>query len=264
FKPDGVITTGGFVAGPVAIAGLLSRIPCFLHESNSFPGLTTRYLAPYHRRVFISFDQTKQYLKGARLTNHGIPLMQNADKSEINLGDLGLELGRKTLLITGGSQGSLALNKVISLALPRLLELGWQVIWQTGKTSYQQFSRLHDTTRGLFMFDFHPQLRQMMNSATLAITRAGAMTIAELEAAHLPAILIPLPSAAENHQYYNARAQEDKGLARLLKQSDLNPDTLVEMIQKLDLTAMQTSLKALPPNGATQMIINDILQTYKE
>lgn len=258
-QADAVITTGGFVAGPVAIAGLINQLPCYLHESNSYPGLTTRCLARYHTCVFVSFEQTRLYLQNAKLTNHGIPLMKNSESSSIKHEDLGLEPSLKTILITGGSQGSLAINKVISSILKQLLDSGWQVIWQTGGTTYQEFTKIHNGTPGLFMFDFHPGLKQMMNLADLAITRAGAMTIAELEATQLPAILIPLPTAAENHQYFNAIAQQQKGCASLLKQSDLNSSTLLSTIEALDLASMKQKLMALPPNHVTGLIIDDIL-----
>jgi UDP-N-acetylglucosamine--N-acetylmuramyl-(pentapeptide) pyrophosphoryl-undecaprenol N-acetylglucosamine transferase len=95
----------------------------------------------------------------------------------------------------------------------------------------------------------------------LAITRAGALTIAELEANHLPAILIPLPTAAENHQYYNALAQQEKGVAILLEQSKLTPFSLVENIKKIteNLEIYRNKLAALPPNEAAQKIVNYIL-----
>ncbi|MEN6445727.1 MAG: undecaprenyldiphospho-muramoylpentapeptide beta-N-acetylglucosaminyltransferase [Candidatus Cloacimonas sp.] len=263
-KPQAVICTGGFVSGPAAIAAAYLKIPLFFHESNSFPGLVTRKMAKKADIIFISFENTHKYLIQAKLVNYGIPLRKtNLDNNlrPFDLNTLGLNDDIPTIIVSGGSQGSVAINKVVSLALPSILSLGYQVIWQTGKISYEQFTAKHKGTQGLFLFDFSPDLPRMLSRCQLAVTRAGAMTIAELEENRLPAILIPLPTAAENHQYYNALAQQDKGVAVLLKQSELTPSTLVENIQKVsaDLDNYLKRFAALPPNQAAEKIVKHIL-----
>lgn len=263
-KIDGVITTGGFVAGPVAIAAISLKIPCFLHESNSYPGLTTRYLAKSLSRLYISFEDTRKHLKTGKLRNFGIPTLKHSESSAFDLTEIGFEKGRKTLLVTGGSQGSLAINNVIASAITVLLEDDWQVLWQTGRRSYAEFYPRNKARKGLYVFDFHPRLAAMMRISDLAITRAGAMTIAELEDARLPAIMIPLPSAADNHQYHNALAQKHKGVAELLSQSDLGAQTLLAMIHDIDLNKMKEKLDELPENTAVIDITQDILNYYKE
>lgn len=261
---DGVFTTGGFVAGPVALAAISLKIPCFQHESNSYPGLTTRHLARYLSRLYISFEDTRKYLKKGKLKNFGIPILKQTKHQAFNLSDIGFEKGKKTLLITGGSQGSLAINSMVASVITVLLEDDWQVLWQTGRSTYAEFYTQHKDREGLYLFDFHPQLAAMMRISDLAITRAGAMTIAELEDARLPAILIPLPSAADNHQYYNALAQKHKGVAELLLQSEMGAQTLLALIKKLSLPNMKEKLDTLPENTAVFDIIKDILNFYKE
>ncbi|HOA29124.1 MAG: undecaprenyldiphospho-muramoylpentapeptide beta-N-acetylglucosaminyltransferase [Candidatus Cloacimonetes bacterium] len=260
---DGVITTGGFVSGPVALAAISRKLPCFLHESNSYPGLTTRYLAKQLTRIYISFEDSRRYLPLNKLRNFGIPIVRKDPGIDISLSDIGLKEGKRTLLITGGSQGSLAINEAVSGILNELLEKDWQVIWQTGSHSYQRFSTLHKDTPGLYLFDFSPHLASMMLKASLAITRAGALTIAELEAAKLPAILIPLPTAAENHQYYNALAQKNKGIAELIVQKDLSPQNLLQSISTADTWINDRAMQAVPENNASRDIINDVLSFYK-
>lgn len=259
---DGVITTGGFVAGPVALAALKLGIPSFLHESNSYPGLTTRHLAKHLKRFYISFEETRKYLPRVEAINYGIPIIQR-EKADFRLSDIGLADGKDTLLISGGSQGSVALNKVISAALPKLLAQGWQIIWQTGANSYQQYKDLHKDTPGLYLFDFSPLLAEMMKAAKLAITRAGALTIAELEAAKLPAILIPLPTAAENHQYHNALAQKHKGIATLIEQKDFDTHKLLDTLNNVASWLDTQKLNALGENTAARDITQDILNTYQ-
>ena len=262
-KIDGVITTGGFVAGPVALASILLKIPCFLHESNSYPGLTTRHLRKRLSRLYISFDESLAHLSGADTRNLGIPIKAKL-KQDFALEEIGLSSGKKTLLVTGGSQGSLAINTVISGCVPALLDEGWQIIWQTGKSSYSKFVKIHNNMAGLHIFDFSSKLESMMYASDLAITRAGAMTIAELEASRTPAILIPLPSSAGNHQYYNALAQEKKGIAQLVLQKDMSPEKIMQRIRTIDLESMHNRLAGIAPNRAAQDIVTDILDCIKE
>lgn len=262
--PDAVIVTGGFVSGPTAIAAVLSRTICFLHESNSYPGLTTRMLAPYLTRIYISFEDTRKYLPMNKLRNFGIPLKEKNDTQVVDYQQLGLQEGAKTLLITGGSQGSLAINEAISQITPSLLESGWQIIWQTGAITYEKFNVQYKETPGVYIFDFTPLMPQLMNLATLAITRAGAMTIAELEATELPSILIPLPTAAENHQYFNALAQEKKGVAVLIQQDALSSEKLLHTIRNIDLVALRQKLTLLPKTNASENIVDNILSYFKE
>lgn len=261
---DGVVTTGGFVAGPVAIAAISQKLPCFLHESNSFPGLTTRHLAKHLQRTYISFEESRRYLPKANLKNFGIPILKSANDTQFSFKSLGLSDDKPTLLISGGSQGSLAINSAVSSIISVLLGDGWQILWQTGRLSYKQFYDQHNGREGLYIFDFDSELSSMMKKADLAITRAGAMTIAELEAASLPAVLIPLPTAAENHQYYNARAQKDKGVAELLVQSELSPQTLLTAIKDLDREKLHNNMLRLPENMASEQIVKDILSFFKE
>ncbi|MBP7309706.1 MAG: undecaprenyldiphospho-muramoylpentapeptide beta-N-acetylglucosaminyltransferase [Candidatus Cloacimonetes bacterium] len=259
-KPHAVICTGGFVAGPVAIAASLLHIPLFFHESNSYPGLVTRYMAKRITRIFISFEATNSYLPRKDLILHGIPI-KTKDQSPYSLDALGLKDTIPTILVSGGSQGSLAINKVIDAALPDILKAGYQLIWQTGKTSYQSFAAKHQATRGVHLFAFSPDLPRMLAKATLAVTRAGAMTIAELEEYKVPSILIPLPTAAENHQFLNAREQQDKGIAILLPQNALNPNSLMNAIKLItaDQQKYRDKLALIPPNNATKNIVDSIL-----
>jgi len=268
-KPQAVICTGGFVSGPVAISAALLKIPLFFHESNCYPGLVTRKMAKKIDTVFISFANTSRFLHNVKLVNYGIPLRQTVTDSSstpFDLSSIGLRTDKPVIIVSGGSQGSVAVNTVVSFALEDILALGYQVIWQTGKISYERFAAKHKEREGVYLFAFSPDLPKMLSRCSLAITRAGAMTIAELEENHLPAILIPLPTAAENHQYYNALAQQEKGVAMLLEQSKLTPVTLIAGIKEM--TANRDSylnrLCSLPPNRAAEKIIAYILNYLKD
>lgn len=263
-QPAAVICTGGFVAGPVAIAASLLHLPLFFHESNSYPGLVTRYLAKRINRIFISFESTRKYLPKADLALYGIPI-KIPDGSAYSLTALGLKDEIPTILVSGGSQGSLAINKAIDAALPEILASGYQLLWQTGKTSFQSFAAKHQHTPGVHLFAFSPDLPKMLAKATMAITRAGAMTIAEQEEARVPAILIPLPTAAGNHQFINAQEQQRKGVAIMLPQAILNASTLMKAIREIANNQQQyrDALANIPPNNATTKIVDNILAYLK-
>ncbi|MBW6513897.1 MAG: undecaprenyldiphospho-muramoylpentapeptide beta-N-acetylglucosaminyltransferase [Candidatus Syntrophosphaera sp.] len=265
FRPDGVICTGGFVSGPVALAAIILRLPLYFHESNSFPGLTTRWLAKYTRITFISFAKTAQRLRKTKTLNLGIPLAERKTAEEVtDPSKLGLDPAKPILLVTGGSQGSQAINAAVAGALPQILANGLQLIWQTGKSCYKEYSGKFSNQPGVFLFDFSPLLASYYKLAKLALTRAGAMTLSELETNRLPAILVPLPSAAENHQYYNALVQQERGLAILLKQSDLTPQNLLDAIHGIleKHAGYIFRLGQLAPNTAssdiTRAILNDL------
>jgi UDP-N-acetylglucosamine--N-acetylmuramyl-(pentapeptide) pyrophosphoryl-undecaprenol N-acetylglucosamine transferase len=262
YKPDAVVCTGGFVAGPVALASILKRIPLFFHESNSLPGITTRFLAKRTRVTYTAFAGTAKRLPGVRAKQLGIPVLRRIEAG-FELQQLGLTGTRPVIVISGGSQGSLAINRAVDQILPQLLQKGFEVIWQTGRLGFEEFSRLHRETAGVYVFDFSPLLTEFYGKARLAVTRAGAMTIAELEAARLPAVLVPLPTAAENHQYYNALEQQQQGRALLLSQKEMTPSALLDAISRLDADhgSYLGKLKAIPPNTAARDIAADILRT---
>ncbi|OQC10361.1 MAG: UDP-N-acetylglucosamine--N-acetylmuramyl-(pentapeptide) pyrophosphoryl-undecaprenol N-acetylglucosamine transferase [Candidatus Cloacimonetes bacterium ADurb.Bin088] len=261
-NPSGVICTGGFVSGPVAIAAIVTRIPLYFHESNSFPGLTTRWLARFTNITFTSFARTSGYLPKAKTLQLGIPLLPKKDlQEEFSPAEIGLQPDKPVILITGGSQGSQAINAAVDAALDSLLEKGYQVIWQTGKSGYDNYGKRHGKKPGLHVFSFSSRLKEFYRCARIAVTRAGAMTIAELEQNRLPAILIPLPTAADNHQHHNAAEQSKKGVALLLRQSELNQSSLMAAIDTLESNydSYIEKLHSIPANTATQDIVKAIL-----
>ncbi|MDP2172996.1 MAG: UDP-N-acetylglucosamine--N-acetylmuramyl-(pentapeptide) pyrophosphoryl-undecaprenol N-acetylglucosamine transferase [Candidatus Cloacimonadaceae bacterium] len=271
FSAETVLCTGGFVSGPVALAALLCRIPCYFHESNSLPGITTKLFAPYLKATFISFPGARKHLKKGNLIDSGVPIMEREnDEGDFDFSKYGLSGTKPIILVTGGSQGSLAINNAIDKALDRIQSMGFELIWQTGKTGYATFKAKHSSKTGLLMFDFSTKLTSLFPKAKIAICRAGALTLAELEHQALPAILIPLPSSAENHQFFNAQEQEKRGLAILLEQKHLNTETLCENIAYIDThqADFHARFKQLKPNthaaDIAQYLINHLSDKEKD
>jgi len=262
-NPAAVLCTGSFITGPVAIATLLAGKPLYLHESNSYPGLAIRLLAPYARICFLTWHNSICHLGKSRTQLVGTPIMCDGfDDHNLDWNDYGLSSDRPKILVSGGSQGSAVINNTIDACSQQLIGMGYDLVWQTGKSAYHKYAHKYETNPSVFVFDFTNEMPTFLIHSCIAITRAGAVTIAELEAAKRPAILIPLPTAADNHQYWNASEQMRKGVAIMIEQRLLSPDILISTIQQIreNHHNMQNILDGLPPNRAARDIASIINQ----
>jgi len=237
-RPAIVIGTGGYAAGPLVWRAQRAGIPTALQEQNAFPGLTTRLLARRARQVHLGFPEAR-----ARITPGGrtqVFVLGNpisppgqvdpaAARAEF---DLAAGAGRPTVLVVGGSQGARALNEALAGALERGLLDAVNVLWGTGATHEARYAPLavpgRVTVRGFF-----DPIAPAYAAADLVVARAGAMTVAELCAWGKPSVLVPLPSAAADHQTFNARALATAGAAALLLERDLSPDSLGHTVTAL-------------------------------
>jgi len=262
YNPDAVLCTGGFVSGPVALSSIIMRKRLYFQDGNSFPGLTTRLLSRFTKHVFIASDKAREYLNKADCVLTGNPLLKfpKLDLKSVDWSKYNLKANSRKLFIIGGSQGSAVINKVVSECVDELLNLNIEIIWQTGKFQYQRISDKFKDISGIHCFDFTDKMSEYYQMADIAISRAGALSIAELQEYSIPAIFIPLPSAAGNHQYYNAVSQAEKGLGIVLEQSLLSSKALIDAINKLNLESKKIKDKfaSLPGNNATQVIADTI------
>ena len=274
FKPDLVIGTGGYICGPVMIAAKNLKIPYILHESNAYPGVSVKLLAKNAKYVMLGFSEAKNRLKRKdNLIYTGTPAKFNEeiyDKLDKNicLENLGLlNVNKKIVLVTCGSQGAKRINETIVEMLENNLSEQYYIILVAGDNSYEQIKeRLEklereknvDLSKYIKLEKFIFNMDQMYKAVDMCITRAGAMTITELVITKKPAILIPLPSAAENHQYYNAKVLEDINGAKIIEQKDLTQNVLnkmiLEMIKEDNLIKMSNSLKFLVNNEVENKI----------
>lgn len=249
FKPDLVIGTGGYICVPVMFAAKKLKVPYILHESNSFPGLSVKLFAKNASCVMVGFKEAIDRLKyKENVVYTGSPTKFNKEaygnliidecKKSLNLPND----NRKIVLVTCGSQGALKVNETLLEMLRKYQDENIYYILVTGDKNYTNIcSKKQDIEKEVnknldkylklekFVFD----MDKMYKVADLCITRAGAMTITELQIANKNAILIPLPSAAENHQYYNAKVLENIGLGKILEQKDLNVDTLHNLVLEM-------------------------------
>jgi UDP-N-acetylglucosamine--N-acetylmuramyl-(pentapeptide) pyrophosphoryl-undecaprenol N-acetylglucosamine transferase len=235
-KPALVIGTGGYAAGPVVWRAAQRGIPTAILEQDAFPGLTTRWLAKRVRNIYLGQPEIESHLTPGRHTKvfvTGCPIVPpDLSLRDSAHGRLGLERSMPTVLITGGGQGSLALNQVVAAWLGRTGRAEVQVIWATGHKSYGEFSHLHAPPR-VQVVSFLDPIAPAYAVADIAVTRSGMMTISELCAWGVPALLVPLPTAAADHQSRNAEVMARAGAAIHLPQSDLTVERLDREVMDL-------------------------------
>lgn len=255
FKPDIVIGTGGYVSFPVVLAATFLDCKTYIHEQNALPGLANRTLARRVDCVMLTFAEAERHLKGKSVKITGLPVRR--DILDVNAQwarqELGLLEGKFTLLVFGGSRGARTINRAMLEAMERLQQEDMQIIWVTGENGYQEIkANLADKVDmdsiqcKLQLLPYMDNINLALASADLALCRAGASTLCELAVVGLPAILVPYPYAAENHQEMNARALLNKNAAAMVIDEFLDGDTLYKKVSELK--SDQARLKAMSNN----------------
>ena len=235
FRPDLVIGTGGYASGPVVGWAILRGIPAALQEQNSYPGFTTRLLAGRARQIHLAFPEALDHLKPGKNTQvfvHGNPIRPPDPAADRAASRAKFGLGSGTVaLVVGGSQGSRAVNEALLAdlrgtaagRLPARPE-GMEILWATGPSHYDAVSaKLAELKVGdwVHAVPYIEDMPSALAASDLAVSRAGAMASAELCAWGIPSILVPLPTAAANHQHHNAVALAEAGAAVLVPEAEL-------------------------------------------
>jgi UDP-N-acetylglucosamine--N-acetylmuramyl-(pentapeptide) pyrophosphoryl-undecaprenol N-acetylglucosamine transferase len=223
FKPDVVVGTGGYVCGPILFAASLLGIPTVIHESNSYPGVTTRLLAKRVSKIFIAFDAARRWLQR---TDHvvlvGTPTRDSLGTITKADGRAFFQLSpnKRTLLVSGGSLGAASINDAVLAALADLQAADIQLIWQTGQGDFGRVQKAAGDMKSGWIGPFIDKMEYAFGAADLVVCRSGATTLAELTRVGKPAILIPYPFAAGDHQTHNAKSLADAGAAILIADKD--------------------------------------------
>lgn len=284
FKPDLVIGTGGYICGPVMLAAKKCKVPYILHESNAFPGISVKLLAKKADKVMVGFSDAKTRLKRKdNVVYTGTPAkfsredINNLDRDRCKK-ELGFDkINKKIVLVTGGSQGAMKFNQIVFDMVVEKLSEEFFVILVAGNKNYDDIIekkkqvekdkniKLDDYIKiEKFVFD----MPKMYKIADICITRSGAMTITELEIASKPSILIPLPSAAENHQYYNAKVLSDAHAGIIIEQKDLTTTLLynkiIYMLDEKIINMMSENSSKLVLNGVDNKIYKCISEVIKK
>lgn len=235
-RPALVLGTGGYASGPVVWQAARRSIPTAVLEQDAFPGLVTRWLAGRVTEIFLGAPEAAAHLRpgpATRVTVTGSPIAPpTPDRRSAALARFGLDGRRPVVLVMGGSQGSLAMNRVVGEWIAAGGAEGCAVLWSAGAGTVAQFEG-HTRPPAVQVFGFIDPIADAYAVADLAVCRAGMMTLAELCAWGIPAVLVPLPTAAANHQQRNAEAMAGAGAAVLLPQQGLTAERLGATIRGL-------------------------------
>jgi UDP-N-acetylglucosamine--N-acetylmuramyl-(pentapeptide) pyrophosphoryl-undecaprenol N-acetylglucosamine transferase len=234
FKPDVVIGVGGYASGPAMLAASLSSIPTIAFEPNFVPGLANRAVAPLVTTAVVHFEETGEYFRRYVVT--GVPVRHAFFELPARPSFERTPSERPTLLVFGGSQGAAAINKAVIEALPELAARvpGLHIIHQTGERDYNPAQAAYlRAPLSAEVSAFIDDMPHAFARAEVILCRSGASTVAEITAAGKPAIFVPFPRAADDHQLRNARALAAKGAALLVPEAELTRERLVEAVAGL-------------------------------
>ena len=242
FQPQLVVGTGGYASGPACAWALLRGVPIALQEQNSWPGLTTRVMSRWAAQVHLGFPEARQHLKPGRkteITASGNPIRppdRTIDRAEARRA-FGLHEAATVVLVVGGSQGSRAVNEALLNGLAqspdRPFAPNTQILWATGPNHFDSIRSRLGERDDVKIVPYINEMPKALAATDIAISRAGAMATAELLAWGIPMILIPLPTAAADHQTHNARALAEAGAASLLLERDMTGERLLLELQRL-------------------------------
>lgn len=269
FQPDVVIGTGGYASGPVMRAAQSLGIPTLIQEQNSFPGVTNRLLAKRAGSVCVAYDGMDHWFPADKIVFTGNPVRQDildlGGKHAEGLAHFGLEANKKTILVTGGSLGARTLNEAMAEAADVLAEGSVQVLWQCGRFYVKQYENCATANLpNVHILPFIDRVDLAYAAADVIIARAGALTISELCLVGKPAILVPSPNVAEDHQTKNALSLVEKGAARLVRDADAVEKMVPEALLVLQNEALGFSLsESIRPLGKPKAAETIALEALK-
>lgn len=276
FAPDIAIGTGGYVCGPVLQQAAKRGVPVLVHESNAYPGVTTKLLSRVAKAVMLPTESARQYIPtGANVVVTGNPLRQGFTSPDRAAARRALGVDERPLILSfGGSLGARPLNEAMAAVLQKnQAEQRLQFVVGTGRgINHERTNKLLEdygvTPDGVHVrvLEYIDDMPTYMAAADVVVSRCGAMTLSELPAMHKPSVLIPSPYVAENHQYHNAKALADRGAAVCIEEKDLTDDRLWETIESIALSperlsAMSEAAAGAAVSDATDRIWQVIRQT---
>ncbi len=273
-QPDAVLAMGGFTAAAPIWVGRQIDAPTFLHESNVVPGRANRLLSRCVDEIFIGFDAARKRFGQKQITVSGTPVRsefrnQNRDECCVRLG---FEAAKPLILVTGGSQGARGVNRMVTGALPQLTNHLPDTQWLhlCGQHDLAEVKEAYGITcLHSAVHDFFHDMPSALGAADLVISRSGASSLAELAAAKAPAILVPLPTAADDHQRANARVAATSGGVIVLQETETTSDAFTEQVFDLisdmgKLTEIANAMKSLDRPDAAILIASRILETCEK
>ncbi|HOZ79223.1 MAG TPA: undecaprenyldiphospho-muramoylpentapeptide beta-N-acetylglucosaminyltransferase [Ferruginibacter sp.] len=233
FKPDAVIGVGGYSSFPVLRYAQSKGIQSFIHESNSFAGKTNILLGKKANKIFVAIDGMEKFFPADRISISGNPVRAAITNSTVSredgIGFFGLDPAKKTVLSVGGSLGAKGINEALEKHIDEFESNGLQLIWQTGRPYALQAQQCVAGRQNIWANDFITQMEYAYAAADVIISRSGAMSVSEICVIKKPAVFVPFPFAAEDHQTVNAKKLVDRNAAMMVKDSEAS-DKLVSTI----------------------------------
>ena len=273
FQPDVAVGVGGYASGPLLFMASRQGVPSLIQEQNSFPGITNKILSRKAKKICVAYEGMENFFPKDKIVFTGNPVREDIKaidgKREEALKFFNLDGNRQTILVVGGSQGARSINKAILPGLSKLAEAGVQLIWQTGKSFHPDAKNAIEqiNSSSLKAFDFISRMDLAYALADIVVARAGASTVSELCIVKKPAILVPLPTAAEDHQTKNCMSLVDRNAAILLADKDVQGKLINEallLINNFDLRIqLATNIAPLARPDAASEIAQQVLSLIK-
>lgn len=273
FQPDVAVGVGGYASGPLLLSASLKGIPTLIQEQNSYAGLTNKALSRWAKRICVAYPGMNAFFPEEKIKLTGNPV-----RSDIQFADQQLEAGRTlfnldptrpTLLVIGGSQGARTLNETLEASLTQFIEAGVQVIWQTGAAFIERARAAVAAVNSPLVkaFDFIYEMDKAYAVANAVVSRAGALSVSELCLVGRPAILVPLPTAAEDHQTKNAMSLVERNAALLVNDRNAREELVAAALHLLNDTdlckRLSTEIKKLGKPNAARDIAEEVINLTK-
>lgn len=267
FKPDVVVGVGGYASGPMLYAAAKKGIPTLIQEQNSYPGITNKLLAKTADKICVAYQGMERFFPKDKIVLTGNPVRRDilniVGKREKGLQFFGLLADKKVLLVIGGSLGARTINESILNNTEVFYKNQIQVIWQTGKSFFEKAKNAVNKNAEIKVFDFIDKMDYAYAVADVVVSRAGAIAVSELCSVGKPAVLIPSPNVAEDHQTKNAMALVNKNAAVLIKDEEAKEKLVPVVIELMNneerKNTMRKNLSKLAKPNAAEEIAKEIL-----
>ena len=272
FKPTAVIGVGGYSSFPVLRYAQAKGVDTFIHESNSYAGKSNRMLGKNATKIFVAIDGMGKFFPSNKIIQTGNPVREAIVNSKLSREEailfFGLDPNKKTVLAIGGSLGAKNINEALAKDISEFEKNDLQLIWQTGKPFVEKGREIANGKSNIWVNDFITQMENAYGAADIVVSRSGAMSIAELAVMKKPAVLVPFPFAAEDHQTVNAQRLVDKNAAMMIPDSaalDQLVSTVVELSKNDDKQqALKDNISQLAVNNADEVIALEILNALNK
>jgi UDP-N-acetylglucosamine--N-acetylmuramyl-(pentapeptide) pyrophosphoryl-undecaprenol N-acetylglucosamine transferase len=273
FHPQVAVGVGGYASGPLLYMASRKGVPGLIQEQNSYPGITNKLLASKVQKICVAYEKMDKFFPANKIIMTGNPVRENMvvieGKKESAAEFFNLDLNKKTILVVGGSQGARSINIAIKNHLNEIASSNVQLIWQCGKPFFGEANKVVEDLKAssVKVFDFISNMDLAYAMADVVISRAGASTVSELCIVGKPAILVPLPTAAEDHQTHNCMALVERNAAILLKDVDANQNLVATALDLLNdknrCEELSANIISLAIKNAAGTIAKEVLSLIK-